>query len=127
MTPFHALCHWSSCSRTDTSSFALNHVHERGSWCQNRLPRLLRSADRCGRPARLSAADGAGCGRSLGEMGFRARTGATVLSVVRGGDEIHGPGADLVLEPGDLLVVRGEHLQLDRARDLIAGTLDAAE
>ena len=72
-------------------------------------------------------ADGAGCGRSLGEMGFRARTGATVLSVVRGGDEIHGPGADLVLEPGDLLVVRGEHLQLDRARDLIAGTLDAAE
>ena len=69
----------------------------------------------------------AGCGRSLGEIGFRARTGATVLSVVRGGDEIHGPGADLVLEPGDLLVVRGEHLQLDRARDLIAGTLDAED
>lgn len=72
-------------------------------------------------------ADCAGCGRSLGEMGFRARTGATVLSVVRGGDEIHGPGADLVLEPGDLLVVRGEHRELDLARDLIAGTLDAED
>jgi len=70
-------------------------------------------------------ADCAGCGRSLGEMGFRVRTGATVLSVVRSGEEIHGPGADLVLEPGDLLVVRGEHRELDLARDLIAGTLDA--
>ena len=72
-------------------------------------------------------ADCAGCGRSLGEMGFRVRTGATVLSVVRGGDEIHGPGADLVLEPGDLLVVRGEHRELDLARDLISGTLDAED
>ncbi len=72
-------------------------------------------------------ADCAGCGRSLGEMGFRVRTGATVLSVVRGGDEIHGPGAELVLEPGDLLVVRGEHRELDLARDLIAGTLDVEE
>jgi len=70
-------------------------------------------------------ADCAGCGRSLGEMGFRVRTGATVLSVVRSGEEIHGPGADLVLEPGDLLVVRGEHRELDLARDLVAGTLDA--
>ena len=72
-------------------------------------------------------ADCAGCGRSLGEMGFRVRTGATVLSVVRGGEEVHGPGADLVLEPGDLLVVRGEHRELDLARDLIAGTLDAED
>jgi monovalent cation:H+ antiporter-2, CPA2 family len=71
--------------------------------------------------------DCAGCGRSLGEMGFRVRTGATVLSVVRGADEIHGPGADLVLQPGDLLVVRGEHRELDLARDLIAGTLDAED
>ena len=60
-------------------------------------------------------------------MNFRARTGATVLSVVRGGDEIQGPGADLVLQPGDLLVVRGEHRQLDLARDLIGGTLDVED
>ena len=36
-------------------------------------------------------------------------------------------GADLVLQPGDLLVVRGEHRELDLARDLIAGTLDAED
>jgi CPA2 family monovalent cation:H+ antiporter-2 len=64
------------------------------------------------------------CGRSLGELAFRARSGATVLSAVRAENEIQGPGADFVLEPGDLLVVRGNHDQLDRARDLIAGSVD---
>ena len=33
----------------------------------------------------------------------------------------------LVLQPGDLLVVRGEHRQLDLARDLIGGTLDVED
>lgn len=44
-----------------------------------------------------------------------------MLSVLRNEEEIHGPGADLRLLPGDLLIVRGEHAELDRARDLIAG------
>ena len=62
-------------------------------------------------------------GRTIGELEVRARTGATVLSVVREGHEIHSPGADLRLEPNDLLIVLGDHGQLDRARDLVAGTL----
>ncbi|MEZ6015930.1 MAG: cation:proton antiporter [Planctomycetota bacterium] len=61
------------------------------------------------------------CGKTLAELDFRRRTGATVLSVLRNEEEIHGPGADLRLLPGDLLIVRGEHAELDRARDLIAG------
>lgn len=61
------------------------------------------------------------CGQSLGELEFRPRTGATVLSVLRGGEETHGPGANFVLQPGDLLVVQGNHDQLDRARNLLAG------
>ncbi|MEM9379496.1 MAG: cation:proton antiporter [Planctomycetota bacterium] len=75
--------------------------------------------------------DCASCGKTLAEIEFRTRTGATVLAAVRGDDEIHGPGADHRLEPGELLIVRGNHEQLDRARDLVAGTLaaddDAAE
>lgn len=63
------------------------------------------------------------CGRSLGELAFRARSGATVLSAIRSEREIQGPGAEFVLQPGDLLVVRGNHDQLDRARDLIAGSV----
>jgi len=67
------------------------------------------------------------CGKTLAELEFRKRSGATVLSIVRGEAEIHGPGADFRLEPGDLLFVRGQHEELDRARDLIAGTLAAHE
>lgn len=61
------------------------------------------------------------CGHSLGDLEFRARTGATVLSVLRAGADVRGPGASFVLEPGDLLVVQGNHDQLDRARRLLAG------
>jgi CPA2 family monovalent cation:H+ antiporter-2 len=68
-----------------------------------------------------------GCGRTLGELDFRARTGAAVLSAVRSDEEIHGPGADFQLQPNDLLVVRGNHDQLNRARDLIAGSSEGAE
>lgn len=67
-------------------------------------------------PASASAA-----GRTLAELDVRDRTGATVLSVVREGAEIHLPGADFRLEPHDLLVVMGNHEQLDGARDLLAG------
>lgn len=63
------------------------------------------------------------CGRTLAELELRQRTGATVISVVREGQDIHGPGAGFRLEPNDLLVVLGNHEQLDRARDLIAGQL----
>ena len=63
----------------------------------------------------------AACGRTLGELDFRNRTGATVMSIVREGQELHGPGATQTLEPGDLLVVSGNHDELDAARDLIAG------
>lgn len=61
------------------------------------------------------------CGHSLGELEFRARTGANVLSVLRGGEADTGPGPTFVVEPGDLLVVQGNHDQLDRARRLMAG------
>ncbi|MEM6675437.1 MAG: cation:proton antiporter [Planctomycetota bacterium] len=67
--------------------------------------------------------DCSGCGRTLGEIDFRARTGAAVLSVIRGTEEIHGPGAEHRLEPGDLLIVRGNHDELDRARDLVRGNV----
>ena len=59
------------------------------------------------------------CGRTLAELDLRGRTGATVLSAVREGVEHHGPGGDYRLQPNDLLVVLGNHEQLDRARDLI--------
>jgi Trk K+ transport system NAD-binding subunit len=54
---------------------------------------------------------------------FVAGLVASVLSIVRDGREIHSPAADLCLAPSDLLVVLGNHEQLDRIRDLVAGKL----
>jgi CPA2 family monovalent cation:H+ antiporter-2 len=67
----------------------------------------------------------ASCGKTLGEIDFRGLTGALVLAAVNGDEVIHGPGAEHRLRPGELLIVRGDHSELDRARDLVAGALPA--
>ena len=67
----------------------------------------------------------ASCGKTLGEIDFRGCTGALVLAAVNGEEVIHGPGAEHRLRPGELLIVRGNHSELDRARDLVAGALPA--
>ncbi|HJQ30128.1 MAG TPA: NAD-binding protein, partial [Rubrobacter sp.] len=46
-------------------------------------------------------------GRSIGELGVRSETGASVLAVVRGEEVIPNPGADLRLEPGDAVGILG--------------------
>lgn len=43
-------------------------------------------------------------GKSLGELQFRQKTGATVIAVRRGTQTIISPGADTILEPGDTLL-----------------------
>jgi len=45
--------------------------------------------------------------KSLGELQFRQRTGATVIAVRRGTQTIISPGADTVLKPGDTLLFVG--------------------
>ena len=47
-------------------------------------------------------------GRTIGELGVRSETGASVLAVVRGEDVIPNPGADLRLEPGDAVGILGK-------------------
>lgn len=46
-------------------------------------------------------------GKSLASVGFRARTGATVLSLERQGDEFFSPDVTLTIQEGDLLVFVG--------------------
>ena len=55
--------------------------------------------------------DGA-LGRTIGDLGVRSETGASVLAVVRGEKVIPNPGADLRLEPNDALGVLGTPEQL---------------
>ncbi|BCS33370.1 sodium/hydrogen exchanger [Luteitalea sp. TBR-22] len=46
-------------------------------------------------------------GASLGDLGIRARTGATVVGLMRDGQMQPNPGAETALEPHDLLAIAG--------------------
>ncbi|MFZ5590416.1 MAG: TrkA C-terminal domain-containing protein [Bacillota bacterium] len=46
-------------------------------------------------------------GKSLAEVDFRSKTGATVLAIFRQGEEIYSPRADTVIQAGDVLLVVG--------------------
>ncbi|MCA1812441.1 MAG: cation:proton antiporter [Halobacteriales archaeon] len=60
--------------------------------------------------------DTAAAGSTLRALNLRARTGATLLAVQRGGRTLVNPGPDFVLITGDALVLLGEPAQLDTAR-----------
>jgi CPA2 family monovalent cation:H+ antiporter-2 len=55
-------------------------------------------------------------GRSLSELDLRARTGALIVAVRRGADNIPSPSLDLTIEQGDLLYLMGSPPDLARAR-----------
>jgi CPA2 family monovalent cation:H+ antiporter-2 len=57
----------------------------------------------------------AASGRTLGELALRDRTGAMVLSVVRGETPLPTPDGNTRLEAGDLVVLFGPHEAIDRA------------
>ncbi len=55
-------------------------------------------------------------GRAIGELGVRAKTGASIVALVRGDEVVTNPGPELTLEPGDTVSVVGTAEQ--RARFL---------
>lgn len=57
----------------------------------------------------------AAAGRTIGELAIRQRTGATVLSVVRGDGPVADVGPETRLEAGDFVVLYGAHAAIDRA------------
>lgn len=59
-------------------------------------------------------------GRTLAQLDLRARTGATVIAVVRGDDSFTGPPADFEVRPGDTLVLVASHAAMDGAFDYLA-------
>jgi K+/H+ antiporter YhaU regulatory subunit KhtT len=60
-------------------------------------------------------------GQSLRDLDLRRRTGVTVLAVVRDEEPYPHPGAEMVLEAGDNLVLVGSHAEIDQAFDLLGG------
>jgi CPA2 family monovalent cation:H+ antiporter-2 len=58
-------------------------------------------------------------GRSLKELDIRARTGASIVSVVRNGAPLPVPDPHVRLEPNDVLFVVGMHEAIDRLREFV--------
>jgi len=60
-------------------------------------------------------------GLTLAELDLRAKTGATVIAVVRGDDSFTGPAADFRVETGDTLVLVASHAAMDDAFAYLGG------
>ena len=59
-------------------------------------------------------------GKSLAELNLRGLTGATVLAIHRGGEDVSVPTAGEVLKPGDVLALAGTHAAVEAAKGLLA-------
>ena len=59
-------------------------------------------------------------GKSLEESELRARTGVTVIAIVRDGKSTHNPAPDFRLAAGDVLVLLGSHKELDEAIQILS-------
>ncbi len=58
-------------------------------------------------------------GKTIIDLNLRAKTGVSIIAVVRKGDPLANPSADTQLEAGDVLVLVGSHAQLDEALQLL--------
>ncbi len=62
--------------------------------------------------------DGPLAGRRIGDLRIRAKTGASIVAIVRGEEVITNPGPDVAFVPGDVLSVLGTADQRAALRDL---------
>ncbi|MFH1074609.1 MAG: cation:proton antiporter [Candidatus Firestonebacteria bacterium] len=60
-------------------------------------------------------------GKTLIEINLRAETGTTVIAVVRGGKATTNPKGEFVLAENDVIVILGNHAELDKAVRFVAG------
>lgn len=57
--------------------------------------------------------------RSIAELGIRNKTGATIISIVRGSEQYSNPPADFSLKQGDVVVLMGNAEQVEKAVELL--------
>jgi TrkA domain protein len=60
-------------------------------------------------------------GKTLAESGFRAKTGVTIIAILREPEPVSGARPDDVIQPGDTLVTVGKAGQYAAFRELLAG------
>jgi len=61
------------------------------------------------------------CGekKTIAELDIRQQSGATIISIVRGKEQFSNPGADFVLQAGDVVVLMGNAEQVEKAVELL--------
>lgn len=62
------------------------------------------------------------CGHSLAQTNIRAKSGVSVVCIVRGGISINIPGGTAVIYPGDHFVVAGSDDQIEQFKRLISSS-----
>lgn len=60
-------------------------------------------------------------GKGVGEASIRQRTGASIVTMLRGEEAYSNSGPEMILEAGDVIAVLGTLVQRDAFRSLISG------
>jgi K+/H+ antiporter YhaU regulatory subunit KhtT len=61
-------------------------------------------------------------GMTIAQTDLRAKSGVSIIAVVREGQPTTNPPADFEVRQGDVLVLVGTHAQLSNARGVLDGT-----
>lgn len=96
-----------------------NYQALRGSMTSSRLMPEIEKLIRGGIIEHAEVLEGSeAAGSTLGDVGIRERSGAAVLTLVRGENPIANPGPDEKLEVGDLVVLYGPHASIAAALEM---------
>jgi CPA2 family monovalent cation:H+ antiporter-2 len=70
----------------------------------------------------IVTADNSNADKTLKEINLRAKTNATVITVIREGQSIHNPSGEFLIKENDQLIVFGTHQAIDRAFEVLSGS-----
>lgn len=60
-----------------------------------------------------------GVNKSIGELGVRQKTGASIIAAIKDSDTIINPGPDYLIEPGATLVIAGKAKNIKLLKELL--------
>jgi CPA2 family monovalent cation:H+ antiporter-2 len=112
--PLREVQKYADAVRSDYYDVSINTQQERQV-----LQDLLSASDNIGITWLRLAPDNALVDQTLGQANFRARTGASIVAIMREKDLIANPRTQTVLRAGDLIGIIGDEQQLDAAQEML--------
>jgi len=90
------------------------------------LPALIQESDENLRPIEISSESEA-CNRDIARLRIGSETGVRIIAIRRGKDWIYGPGKNIILQPGDMIIGRGPDSGLQTLEDFLRGKTEVLE